>query len=102
MTCLITAAIQPLQLRSISVTARSKQSLQRAGMRVLTLLRVSNVTIASISALGEVLAFLHRFEPVEVAARGIFVAVAFAHGGLWCLKRILDALLEFSCVICVG
>ena len=38
--CFITAAIQPLQLRSISATARLKQSLQRAGTRTFTLLRV--------------------------------------------------------------
>ena len=40
LTCFITAAIQPLQLRSISVTARLKQSSQRAGMRTSILLRV--------------------------------------------------------------
>ena len=60
------------------------------------------MTKASISALGEVFAFLHRFEPLEVAARGMFVAVAFAHGGLRCSERILGVGFDFSYVMCVG
>lgn len=58
-----------------------------------------DVTKASITALGDVLAFLHRFEPVEVAARGMFVELAFAHSGLCCSKRMLGLSFDFSCVI---